>query len=370
MRIAMISELLAWGPVALVIPSAETLVFHVPKGKSLELSLEIFVEIGKWPYSSLYSMMAFSNSCICPLASADRGRFSTGCDINHAVGKIPANTTTARIAASQHEIREFCFAMRNQPAQTRPDAQRRKKARPPTACQVEKTANPTRPTGRAATIQASPRVNLRVRIKYASLPNAKSIPAVRQGCPLCGSLTPVYHNGAHQEICEFDTPGPSTISASPHASATTTGRSHPSVAETRSCTRQGRLLRPNQFRQTLKPKLDVAKQLGREVFRPQLAFAQEFPFLRGRVRHTVSPHDSPQFHRLACAQFPIFPLPKGQVFPANHAPIPARLLLHHRHFLLLRHVTLARVGKCALDRPETLHASPGQVVREIAASDH
>jgi len=31
---------------------------------------------------------------------------------------------------------------------------------------------------------------------------------------------------------------------------------------------------------------------------------------------------------------------------------------------------LARVGKRALDRPETLHTSPGQVVRKIPASDH
>ena len=46
--------------------------------------------------------------------------------------------------------------------------------------------------------------------------------------------------------------------------------------------------------------------------------------------------------------FPIFPFPKRQVFPANHTPIPARLLFHHRHFLLFRHVTLARVGKRAL----------------------
>ena len=77
-----------------------------------------------------------------------------------------------------------------------------------------------------------------------------------------------------------------------------------------------------------------------------------------------------KFHRLAGAHFPIFPFPKRQVLPANHTPIPARLLFHHRHFLLFCHVTLARVGKRPFDRPETLHTSPGQVVREIAASDH
>ncbi len=33
-------------------------------------------------------------------------------------------------------------------------------------------------------------------------------------------------------------------------------------------------------------------------------------------------------------------------------------------------VTLARAGKRPFDGPETLHTSPGQVVREIAASDH
>jgi len=43
---------------------------------------------------------------------------------------------------------------------------------------------------------------------------------------------------AHRETCEPDTPEPSTNSASPHASATTTGRSHPSLAETQSCTRR------------------------------------------------------------------------------------------------------------------------------------
>jgi hypothetical protein len=36
-----------------------------------------------------------------------------------------------------------------------------------------------------------------------------------------------------------------------------------------------------------KPELDVAKQLGRKIFRPQLAFAQKFPLFRGRVRQTM-----------------------------------------------------------------------------------
>jgi len=65
-------------------------------------------------------------------------------------------------------------------------------------------------------------------------------------------------------------------------------------------------LRLDQFLQTFppslrelrwagKPELDVAKQLGREILRPQLAFAQIFPLFRGRVRQTVSPHNGPQF---------------------------------------------------------------------------
>ena len=66
--------------------------------------------------------------------------------------------------------------------------------------------------------------------------------------------------------------------------------------------------------------------------------------------------------------------PSGRCSRAAHrrrAPtLQPRLLFHQRHILLFRDVTLARVGKRALDGPETLHASPGQVVREIAASDH
>ena len=64
----------------------------------------------------------------------------------------------------------------------------------------------------------------------------------------------------------------------------------------------GTLATADQLRQTFKPKLDVAKQLRREIFRPQLALAEIFPLLRRRFPQTASPHDPPQFHRLACAQ--------------------------------------------------------------------
>jgi hypothetical protein len=43
----------------------------------------------------------------------------------------------------------------------------------------------------------------------------------------------------------------------------------------------GILAKADPFRQTFHPELDVAKQLGREIFRPQLALAQKFPLLRG-----------------------------------------------------------------------------------------
>jgi hypothetical protein len=75
--------------------------------------------------------------------------------------------------------------------------------------------------------------------------------------------------------------------------------------------------------QTRHPKLDIAKQLGREIFRPQLALAQKLPFLLRHVRQTVTPHHKPQFHRLVCSHFPIFPIPKRQVLPANDTPIQA-----------------------------------------------
>jgi len=54
---------------------------------------------------------------------------------------------------------------------------------------------------------------------------------------------------APQDAPESDTPEPSAISASGHASATTTGRSHPSVAETRSCTRRELKRIPRSFHQ-------------------------------------------------------------------------------------------------------------------------
>ena len=44
----------------------------------------------------------------------------------------------------------------------------------------------------------------------------------------------------------------------------------------------------DQFRQTFNPELDIAKQLGREISRPQLALAQIFPLLRTRVRQTMT----------------------------------------------------------------------------------
>jgi len=50
----------------------------------------------------------------------------------------------------------------------------------------------------------------------------------------------------------------------------------------------GTLTSADQFRQTFKPKLDVAKQFGREISRPQLAFAQKLPLFRGPVRQTVT----------------------------------------------------------------------------------
>jgi hypothetical protein len=72
------------------------------------------------------------------------------------------------------------------------------------------------------------------------------------------------------------------------------------------------------------PKLHGAKQLGREIFRPQLALAQIFPLLRWRVRHSVTPHDPAQFHRLACTPFPIFPFPQKQVCPAISGSVPQK----------------------------------------------
>ena len=60
-------------------------------------------------------------------------------------------------------------------------------------------------------------------------------------------------NDAHQETCDSATPAPSGISPFPCASATTTGRSHPSVAETRSCTRRELERIPRRFHQIALP---------------------------------------------------------------------------------------------------------------------
>ena len=60
----------------------------------------------------------------------------------------------------------------------------------------------------------------------------------------------------------------------------------------------------DQFRQTFKPELHVAKQLGREIFRPQLALPQVFPLLRRGVRQSVSPHDPPPCPAILSAKGP------------------------------------------------------------------
>ena len=67
-------------------------------------------------------------------------------------------------------------------------------------------------------------------------------------------------------------------------------------------------------------------------------------FFSDSVRNPVNPVHPVQysFPELAGEHegcLPSFPCPKWQVLPANHAPIPARLFFHHRHFLLFRHVT-------------------------------
>jgi len=55
--------------------------------------------------------------------------------------------------------------------------------------------------------------------------------------------------------------------------------------------------RLDQFWQTVKPELDIAKQLRREILLPELAFAQSFPLFRWRVRPAVSPHDEAILNR-------------------------------------------------------------------------
>jgi hypothetical protein len=85
------------------------------------------------------------------------------------------------------------------------------------------------------------------------------------------------------------------------------------------------LCKPDQSRQTFKPKLDIAKQFGREILRPQLALAQNFPFFRRRVRPTIPAHDSPLLHRLFRGRFQNLPLAERQILSANDNPKPPRL---------------------------------------------
>src|ERR1039458_1702599 len=60
-------------------------------------------------------------------------------------------------------------------------------------------------------------------------------------------------NDAHQKKCVSNTPEPSAVSAGPHASATTTGRFHPSAATARSCTRRELKRIPRRFHQIALP---------------------------------------------------------------------------------------------------------------------
>jgi hypothetical protein len=76
-------------------------------------------------------------------------------------------------------------------------------------------------------------------------------------------------------------------------------------------------LRFDQFRQTFKPELDIAKQLCREILRPELALAEKFPLLRGRVRPAVTADESPYLHGLFRGHFPLFPVPVWQVLAPN-----------------------------------------------------
>ena len=126
----------------------------------------------------------------------------------------------------------------------------------------------------------------------------------------------------------------------------------------------GTLEKADQFRDTFKPELDVAEQLGREIFRPQLALAHKFPLFRGRVRHTVAPHDPPQFHRLARRHFTIFPFPKRQILPTNDTPEPAGLVHQFRHFLLLGNVSFGCVGERAFCCPYFLNPRACPEVRK------
>jgi len=88
-------------------------------------------------------------------------------------------------------------------------------------------------------------------------------------------------------------------------------------------------LRLDQFRQTFKPELDVAKQLGREIFRPQLAFAQVFPlpggvFARRYRRMTRRSFIAWPAVTSRSSRFPSAPL--GKTAALMPPPIPARPL--------------------------------------------
>jgi hypothetical protein len=55
----------------------------------------------------------------------------------------------------------------------------------------------------------------------------------------------------------------------------------------------------DKFRQALKPELDVAKQIGREILGPQLALTQKFPLSRRRVRPAVTAYKLTNLHDLS-----------------------------------------------------------------------
>jgi len=124
----------------------------------------------------------------------------------------------------------------------------------------------------------------------------------------------------HQETCESATPAPSTISASSHASATTTGRSHPSVSETRSFNRRKLELIPRRFHQIALqirfcrwPDINVVRFCGpgflptrfRRLIKRQL---REFPQQSRMRRHhllfprliQIPPHAEPASSEAQC----------------------------------------------------------------------
>jgi hypothetical protein len=89
-----------------------------------------------------------------------------------------------------------------------------------------------------------------------------------------------------------------------------------------------RLFKTDQSRQLFNPELDVAKELGCEFLRLQLALAQKFPVFRRRILPTITPLDSPYLHRLFRGHFLNFS------FAAGDTPIYARLSnsTFHAHF--------------------------------------